>query len=706
MHAQMERWTRLSILPPLLLLIADSWAFSPCHLLGHRDATCSSRSASVELESTPVGISTAVDESRHDVIGSTQTRPARSLSTSPKLRDAFLAGIHPEESQDELGRGDFIFSDWRRAWYTYGSCDTLSREEYESGDFVVDPFTGEADYEIDAIDGELPADLVGVLYRNGPGKFGVAGDRVQHILDADGLVLRFEFSSPEETSFRQFGGAKQTSRIRFTSRFVETEGFIEEREKKEFTKRGTFGTAPRGKVNLFGKTFGDEPKKAGLNSDPEKSSLTSRILANAGSVDIKNTSNTQVIAFGGKLLSLWEAGLPYNLDPVTLETIGQVKMNDPDRVTESKLAVKAIENIPAEFQPDFLGGEAYTAHPKMCPRTGHLVGWRWAQDTSDGSMEVTFTEYSPEGFKVVAEATHKLEKCSLAPHDMVLTENFVVLKINALSMDQVSFLSGAKGPAECLGMDGRSPVRAFVFPRPTCKDSKMKPFVVNDIPACFSIHFSHGYEDEKTGNIISYFSGWPPSDSTSFLGAWGGFCPDYCDIPETFYWRLEIDPQGQKCVDLRVSPGAENVCAEHPVVHPGFVTRSPVFAYAQCCNVVGDASAPMGYAKLRLDGGIPPQNLKVGEKNEDVDVFWIGSRRFAGEPLVVPKRGANLEDETQAYLLGLVYDAAEDKSSLWVFDLERDLRDGPVARIWLKTALPHGLHGCFTQDSLQTSCFC
>ena len=65
------------------------------------------------------------------------------------------------------------------------------------------------------------------------------------------------------------------------------------------------------------------------------------------------------------------------------------------------------------------------------------------------------------------------------------------------------------GPAECLGMDGLAPVRAFVFPRPTLSEDKKKefaPFVVNDIPACFSIHFSHGYEDDKTGNIVSYFS--------------------------------------------------------------------------------------------------------------------------------------------------------------------------------------------------------
>ncbi|EED89834.1 predicted protein, partial [Thalassiosira pseudonana CCMP1335] len=493
-----------------------------------------------------------------------------------------------------------------------------------------DPLTGEADYEIDDIDGELPDDLVGVLYRNGPGKFGIDGDRVKHILDADGLVLRLEFSTTS------------SSRVRFTSRFVETEGFLEEREAKQFTKRGTFGTAPRGLTSIF--------------------------------VDIKNTANTQVIAFGGKLLALWEAGSPYRLDPVTLKTIGA------DSMGRANLQ-------PGKLAPSFLGGEAHTAHPKVCPRTGNLVGWTWAQQVGAG-MSVTFTEYTSEGFKEVASETFMLDGCDLAPHDMILTEHYILLKVNALKLDQLSFLSGAKGPAECLGMNGRAPVRVFAFPRPTLSAEKRKdftPFVVNDVPACFSIHFSHGYEDERTGNIVSYFSGWPPNDSKSFLGAWGGFAPDYNQIPPTYYWRMEIDPKSQECVDLRVSPGSENMCVEHPVVHPNFQTKAPKFAYTQCCNA------------LRLDGGAPAQpHLKLGDKNEEVDVYWIGSRRFAGEPLVVPKRGVNLEDEDEAYLLGLMYDAVKHKSSLVIFDLKRDLKKGPVCTIWLKTALPHGLHGCFS----------
>jgi len=463
--------------------------------------------------------------------------------------------------------------------------------------------------------------------------------------------------------------------------------------------------APRGLTSIFG-----EPERNGLNEDPEdKPPLLSRIAANAGNVDIKNSANTQVIAFGGKVLALWEAGMPYRLDPVTLETIGQDFLGDTKPLA-GKVAVNYMPGIPEEFQPDILGGKAHTAHPKMCPRTGRLVGWTWAQNPSDGSMEVTFTEYESDGFTEVASESHTLPDCALAPHDMVLTEHYVMLTFNALKMDQGSFLSGAKGPAECLGMDGRAPVKAYVLPRPSLSEDEKKKFSrfeVNDIPACFSIHFSHGYEDEKTGNIVSFFSGWPPSNSKSFLGAWGGFCPDYQQIPVTYYWRMEIDPTTQKCVDLRVAPGQENMCVEHPVVHPNMQTKDAVYSYAQCCNAIGDASAPMGYAKMRLDGTAKVQpNLKAGEKNEEVDVYWVGPRRFAGEPLVVPKQNGNSEREEDAYLLGLVYDAVKDRSSVMVFDLEKDLKEGPVATIWLKTALPHGLHGCFSADSAQTSCFC
>lgn len=213
-----------------------------------------------------------------------------------------------------------------------------------------------------------------------------------------------------------------------------------------------------------------------------------------------------------------------------------------------------------------------------------------------------------------------------------------MLKVNALKMNELPFLVGAKGPAAALEMDGRSNVAVHVFPRPSSK-KQFEPFVV-EVPACFSIHFSHAYEDEETGNIVAMFSGWPPSDSKDFLGAWGGFAPVYSVIPPTFLWKLEIDPVAKKCIHLSVAPGASNVCLEHPLVHPNFNTKKAKYVYVVASNVNGDSTAPCGYCKIQVEDGNDSPFLP-GERNEDVDAWWFGTRFFAGEPIIVSKNGSD-----------------------------------------------------------------
>ena len=620
-------------------------------------------------------------------VAPTQFKPeARPLP--PSLLEATETNTHPaDEDQSTLGRGVFITADWRRAWYTYQSpAEDLT---------LIDPWTGAAEYEIteDMIEGTVPDDLIGTMYRNGPGKFGVGEERVQHVLDSDGLVLSVDFGKPDAAS-------NNKRAFTFRSRFVETEGFKAERDANAFVYRGTFGTAPRA---FFDKTTGD-----GLNADPKEVSLASRVAANALKTKIKNSANTQVIAFGGKVLALFEAGLPHELDPVTLETIGEYDMGGT-LGESSRLPVRLSADIPKELQPDFIGGSAHTAHPNVCPNTGNLVGWSWSQVVDDKSLEVTFTEWDSHEFSSVASTTHRIAGCELAPHDMCLTENCIMLKVNSLTMDQSSFIAGIKGPAASLAMDGQAPVTVHVFPRPTAKN-QFEPFSV-EVPACFSIHFSHGYEDNETGHLVSFFSGWPPSDSKDFLGAWGGFAPQFEVISPTYIWRLEIDPKTKKCVDLDIAPGASNACAEHPLVHPAFSTSPAKYVYAVGSNNVGDSTAPCGYVKLRVEDG-KKEKLPIGEYNTEIDSYWFGARYFAGEPLIVPKRKNSDAtcpteyDEREAYLLGMVQDAVKDRSFVAIFDLEQDLSEGPVAKLYLKSAVPHGLHGCFTSDDGCSSVFC
>ena len=205
-----------------------------------------------------------------------------------------------------------------------------------------------------------------------------------------------------------------------------------------------------------------------------------------------------------------------------------------------RLAV-AVEGIPmdAPFLPR-MNGRAHTAHPKNDPGTGRMVGWTWAQDPVKGELNVRLSEYDEEekGGLVEIEGKDYVFPVDLAPHDFGMSENFAVFVFNALTMQPLNFMAGFKGPAECLNMDGRAKVQVAVVRRPGARGGSKhvgsEPLIV-EMDAAFAIHFSHAYEEGD--KVIAHFSGWPPNDSESFLGAWGGTAPEFEKIPPTFLWR-------------------------------------------------------------------------------------------------------------------------------------------------------------------------
>lgn len=138
--------------------------------------------------------------------------------------------------------------------------------------------TQEHDYWIDEIEGQIPPDLTGTLFRNGPGLLDVNGQRVHHPFDGDGMISAFSFKD---------------GRAHYCNRYVRTQAYLEEKQAGRILYRGVFGTQ----------------KPGGW-------------LANAFDVRLKNIANTNVIYWGEKLLALWEAAEPHRLDPATLETIG------------------------------------------------------------------------------------------------------------------------------------------------------------------------------------------------------------------------------------------------------------------------------------------------------------------------------------------------------------------------------------------------
>jgi carotenoid cleavage dioxygenase-like enzyme len=161
------------------------------------------------------------------------------------------------------------------------------------------PWREEGDaYDLE-IEGDLPRELNGALYRIGPNPHFTPAGRY-HWFDGDGMVHAFVL---------------RDGRAAYRNRYVRTAGLMAEMK---------VGRA------LYGGLL-EQPRELPPDMPP-----------------FKNAANTNIIGYANRMLALWEAGLPHELKPETLETVGMYdfggKLNGP-----------------------------MTAHPKFDPVTGDLL---------------------------------------------------------------------------------------------------------------------------------------------------------------------------------------------------------------------------------------------------------------------------------------------------------------------------------------------
>jgi all-trans-8'-apo-beta-carotenal 15,15'-oxygenase len=175
------------------------------------------------------------------------------------------------------------------------SVKSYTQKDWQKG-YQSQPY--EYEYWIDEIEGVIPAELNGTLFRNGPGLLDLNGEMYAHPFDGDGLICAIKF---------------QDGQAHFQNKFVKTEGYLKEKKAGKILYRGVFGTQ----------------KKGGF-------------LANIFDLKFKNIANTNVIYWGGKLLALWEAAQPYRLNTDTLDTIG---LDDLDGILASGDAFSAHPRI-------------------------------------------------------------------------------------------------------------------------------------------------------------------------------------------------------------------------------------------------------------------------------------------------------------------------------------------------------------------------
>ena len=172
------------------------------------------------------------------------------------------------------------------------------------------------DYMVERVDGRLPSELRGTLYRNGPSRNEIDGNPFAHLFDGDGMLSQFVFTD---------------GHVRYRNRFVRTTHYLGEQSAKERRFR-SFGAQRSGGplANAFRLPTGSNP------------------------------ANTSVVLHAGNLLALWEGGHPWRLDPDSLETIGEEDFGG---------ALKRAHAFSAHPKLDPLSGELFNFGVQYGPRT-------------------------------------------------------------------------------------------------------------------------------------------------------------------------------------------------------------------------------------------------------------------------------------------------------------------------------------------------
>lgn len=475
-----------------------------------------------------------------------------------------------------------------------GQSKPYSLEDWRGGNRSLQQ---EFDYEIDQVEGQVPADLNGILFRNGPGLLDVFGRPVHHPFDGDGMVCAITFS----------GG-----RAHFRNRFVQTEGYCAEQKAGRMLYRGVFGT-----------------KKPG------------GWLANAFDLRRKNVSNTNVIFWGDKLMTLWEASHPYRLDPHSLETLG-------------------METLNGVLHKD----SPFAAHPMIDPGNGEREPRLVTFGIDPGPVTtIHLYELNAAGV-VVLQHDHKVPGFAFV-HDFAITPNYCLFFQNPVTFNPLPYVLGWRGAAECISFHGDRPTKIRVIPR-----NPTQPMQEIDADPCFVFHHANAFEqgNEIIVDSVCYetFPGMDHDLNYQQI--------DFDQRPPAQLWRFTLDLENNTSSRRLVQQRA----CEFPFVNPTLIGKRHRFVF------LAAAHQPQGDAPQQAIIKVDPE---AGEQQ-----FWSDAPKgFVGEPVFVPRPQAEQEDD--GWVLTLVYNAAREKSDLVILD-GKNLQ--PIARLHLKHHVPYGLHGSFS----------
>ncbi len=453
----------------------------------------------------------------------------------------------------------------------------------------------ERGYEVRDLEGRVPDFVRGTYYSNGPSRHAIGGLRYRHLLDGDGMLrsLRFE-----------------DGRIHFKNRFVRSRKFCEEQQASAALFR-TFGTRfPGDRLNQQG-------------------------------IGIESPVNVSAWRFGGRLLAFGEQGLPWELDPLTLETLG-----------------------PFTFGGSLNEVSPFSAHPKFDPRSGDL--FNFGMSFSNERPVINLYRFAASGALVYRRRVPVPDPCSV--HDFCLSPSYLIVYLNGLVLDITSIRDGGSTILESLSWEPERGASLLIASRETGHRLARIP-----LGPGYCLHTVNAFED--AGRLIY--------DVIELDEPVYG---DYEAIPDIFTRvrpgrpvRYVIDTQSWLVVDRLSLPSAAS--CDFPNIDPRRATLPNDDFWMLNLSKTGEPGRKYfdELAHMSFSSGAISDAYRLPER------FYFGS-----EPTFLPD-----PTDAEAGLILLKRFDAERERDAYLFFNAYAVAAGPVAVLHCEEATPPCFHGAY-----------
>ena len=473
-------------------------------------------------------------------------------------------------------------------------------------------------HEVEVVEGTIPKDLSGTIARNGPGRIRIGDQMYGHWFDGDGFI----------TSLKIDGKSNSAS---FAGAYVMTDRFLAQQSAGSSTFAAAGAWTKRGSGKWWQNLF----------AIPTNPANTNVLFLN------DKTNKTRMYA-------VCEGGLPVEIDPTTLDTVGEETFQNP--TTSAKIA------------------PFFSAHYSKDPITGllynHGIGL---------GPKISLNLCKLDKAELIKQSSTDLDSVTFV-HDSVISERYMTMIVQPYEAPSQNSLLTSLFGGKPLGSQfewnpkGTQETMVYVFSKESLEcEAKVS------LPLLSTYHLVDSYEEDDLVTLRLY--AYRPASSRPELEA--GFADMYGRMKRQPICRL-VEYKFQVTGGSGKLISEKEICqkeagGELPDVNHSWPSYKKQFVYLNARQK--DSDHLDSIQKIDMDRG------------DCSEVVSFGDGVYAGSPVFCPKE--NLQSEDDGYVLTQLYRSKDHGSDVAILD-GKSMKKLAILR--LQAPVPYQFHGVF-QDS-------